>query len=217
MEILESILNSIYETPFCDVIYNIILFFIFVIIIAFGIIVLSDNKTKNNILHDISGGYKMRYKKGGSGNERDDNIANNIDFNSEFTNLKTGGSNRKIYKYYIEKYGSDWRAIMANNSKKDKIVSLEYYLFEMNLADEFIEYYRSKGEHEKEVKHIEWAKYKVSIGKGWWNSSPHFYKNDQAYNAITMRAPNMIHPTEDRFLNLNNALQQNQYHLLFLV
>jgi site-specific DNA-cytosine methylase len=136
--------------------------------------------------------------------------------------MKEDFKDNVYYKYYLQKYGSDWRAVMASNSKKDKIVSLEYYLFEMNLADEFIEYYRSKNEYEKETKHIEWAKYKVSIGKGWWNSSPHFYKNDQAYNAITMRAPNMLHPTEDRFLSIREHMYlmglphdfklQNQYY-----
>ena len=120
--------------------------------------------------------------------------------------MKEDFKDNVYYKYYIEKYGSDWRNIMADKSKKTKIVSLEYYLFEIGLADDFIEYYRSKGQHEKEVKHIEFAKYKLSIGKGWWNSSPHFYKDDQAYNAITMRAPNMIHPYEDRYLTLREHM-----------
>lgn len=136
--------------------------------------------------------------------------------------MKEDFKDNVYYKYYLEKYGSDWRNIMASKSKKAKIVSLEYYLFEIGLQDDFIQYYRSKGQHEKEVKHIEFAKYKVSLGKGWWNSSPHFYKDDQAYNAITMRAPNMIHPYEDRYLTLREHMYlmglphdfklQNQYY-----
>jgi site-specific DNA-cytosine methylase len=110
------------------------------------------------------------------------------------------------YKYYLEKYGSNWRDVMSSKSKKQKIVSLEYYLFEIGLQDDFIEFYKDKKEYEKEVKHIEWAKYKISIGKGWWNSSPHFYRNGEAYNAITMRAPNMIHPSEDRYLTLREHM-----------
>jgi len=105
MQILETLINSIYETPLCDIINNIILFFIFVIIIAFGIIIVSDNNTKNNILHNIAGGYKIQRYRGGSEDAREDNIYNNIDFANAFESNaykpKTGGNKQVIYKYYI--------------------------------------------------------------------------------------------------------------------
>lgn len=130
------------------------------------------------------------------------------------------------YNFYFEKYGSDWRHSMKSKSTKDKVISMEYYLFEQNLQDEFIEKYRDNPKYQKEVKHIEWAKYKKSIGKGWWNSSSHFYCNDEAYNAITMRAPNMLHPTEDRHLTVREhmylmglphdfSLQNTYYNAIF--
>ena len=120
--------------------------------------------------------------------------------------IKENLQDNLYYKFYIEKYGSDWRNIMCSKSPKSKIISLEYFLFQEGIQDEFIEHYRSKNLYQKEIKHIEWAKYKKSIGKGWWNSSPHFYRDGEAYNAITMRAPNMLHPSEDRYLTIREHM-----------
>lgn len=126
--------------------------------------------------------------------------------------LKDIFTDSNYYKFCVQKFGKDWRDGMLSKYKElPKSVSLEYFLFQMNLQDEFIEFLKADGEDKnaKHIKHIEHAKYKVSIGKGWWNASSHFYREGIPFNAITMRAPNMLHPTEDRYLSVRE-------HMIFM-
>jgi site-specific DNA-cytosine methylase len=134
--------------------------------------------------------------------------------------LKDIFTETNYYKYCSQKFGKEWRTeMLAKYKELPKSVSIEYFLFQMNLQDDFIEFLKNEDpiKNEKHIKHIEYAKYKMSLGKGWWNASSHFYRDGIPFNAITMRAPNMLHPTEDRYLSVREHMifmgLQNDFNL----
>lgn len=108
----------------------------------------------------------------------------------------------KLYEFALEKTG-----LSDIEFRKSYLGALYHYISKNNLLDEAIEWLDTKypnyeGEERKKLDHI---KNKISQGKGFWDSSPFFV--DKFVNAIIGKNMHcIVHPTEDRFLNIRECM-----------
>jgi site-specific DNA-cytosine methylase len=85
------------------------------------------------------------------------------------------------------------------------------YIVRNKLIDESIEWVEANFEpvepkaKEKVIKYLNHIKYKVSLKKGWWDGTPHFF--DGTINAVIGRTIlATVHPEEERGLNIREVL-----------
>lgn len=105
----------------------------------------------------------------------------------------------KFMKY---KYKNNWRHALEEFTGKRNLVSLGLFLRENNMFDEVI--FWSKANEKTLHRIVSYWKHKLSIGKGYWDSSPLFFKNHT--NAIISKNIGIIHPIEDRWLSIREMM-----------
>lgn len=83
--------------------------------------------------------------------------------------------------------------------------TLYQYFIENNLVESAIEFLEKEHPTSKEIKWLKWILTKAEKNMGFWDNSPHLYK--EHCNAIVTR--NMVctvHPTEERYYNIREML-----------
>lgn len=83
--------------------------------------------------------------------------------------------------------------------------TLHGYIVWKGMGEEAIKYIESIDPNHNELRYIRHAMKKVNDSKGWWDASPHFFKDH--FNALVAR--NMwcgTHPVEERFLNVREMI-----------
>lgn len=131
---------------------------------------------------------------------------------AELTDMYVGFGTRFAdtpwYKYLVHKEGENWR-----DAVKDYKTGIQYLDKSGNLDDSLQwleESYHPEDEEQEKWKHqfkkvVERFIYKKSIGKGIWDSSPHFFTGH--INAvISKNIPVTVHPTELRSLNVRELI-----------
>ena len=101
------------------------------------------------------------------------------------------------YQFLKYKLGDDFRSIQKHNMK----TGMQYIEKHLNCAIEFAE----KIGNDKGKKLVEHAKYKLSIGKEYWDWSIHLF--DEVINAVISRnMVNGVHPKENRYITLREYM-----------
>jgi len=117
---------------------------------------------------------------------------------------------QQVFIDYCEnKIGPDWRVKIRGNKK---IISFSNYLFTNNKLDDFLNYISnerddiSEKQKEKIKRKFDHAKYKLSIGKGYWEYSVVAY-DISAMNTITSKgASHFVHPKENRGFTIRELM-----------
>jgi len=108
---------------------------------------------------------------------------------------------QSIYrKYLTEVVGGNWRD-QVNECK-----TMTYFIVKNKRLDEIIDYLLTEeGEDSKALRYFRHVKNKLSMGKGWWDGSPHFF--NETINAVIGRTIlTTIHPEHDRGLTVREIL-----------
>lgn len=110
--------------------------------------------------------------------------------------------NNPFMKFMIHKYKNKWRDVLQEFATDRNLVSIGLFLREMKMFDEVISW---ASKNEKVLHRIvsHW-KHKLEIGKGYWDSSPLFFREHT--NAIISKNIGIIHPTEDRWLSIREMM-----------
>ena len=108
----------------------------------------------------------------------------------------------KLYEYVLEKTG-----LTDIEFRKSYIGALYHYISKQGWIDDAIKWMDDKypgwtGEERTKLDHI---KRKLADGKGYWDSSP-FFVHDYVNAIIGKNMHVLVHPIEDRFLNIRECL-----------
>lgn len=108
----------------------------------------------------------------------------------------------KLYEYVLEKTG-----LTDTEFRKNYIGALYHYISKQGWIDDAIKWMDERypgwtGEERTKLDHI---KRKLADGKGYWDSSP-FFVHDYVNAIIGKNMHVLVHPTEDRFLNIRECL-----------
>jgi len=105
------------------------------------------------------------------------------------------------------KEGDNWREAAL------KCTTATSYIAHNKHIDEALEWFESEDNwkpkdekyRERVIKYLNHIKYKLSLGKGWWDGTPHFFEGTM--NAVIGRSIlATVHPTEERGLNIRDVL-----------
>ena len=115
------------------------------------------------------------------------------------------------YKFVLNRLGLNHKEFVELNQKL-KFPTVFIYIDKNNLWDELIDWLKvndqkitdkSKNSFLSIVLHI---KSKLNQGKGYWDNSPHFPLNGKINALIGKNMYRLVHPEEDRFLNIREML-----------
>ena len=109
-----------------------------------------------------------------------------------------------MLQWFKEMWGDEWR----NNMGEYSIGSMN--IVNRNLYDEYKNYINEHIEDEKKRKGyhriLDHVKYKVSLGKGFYWDTPILPKPTHTPAMIFKTIPHVLHPIEDRFISIEEAL-----------
>jgi site-specific DNA-cytosine methylase len=129
-------------------------------------------------------------------------IPNDSLYQDEFFTRSHPVTEWKLYEYVLEKTG-----LSDKEFRKSYLGALYHYISDMGWIDDAIKWMDEKypnynGEERTKLDHI---KRKLADGKGYWDSSPFFVSTH--VNAIIGKNMHvLVHPTEDRFLNIRECM-----------
>lgn len=130
-------------------------------------------------------------------------IPENTSMSDQYPGIKTLKGNPWV-EFIKYREGKKWRESLA-----DYKTAIQY-VDSHNAFDEALEWannvYKPEVEKRKDkfIRIVEHVKYKKSIGKGWWDSSPHFF-NEHVNAVIGKNITVTVHPEEERGLNLREV------------
>jgi site-specific DNA-cytosine methylase len=134
-----------------------------------------------------------------------DNIPKSASMNDAFPGLSEKGAKVNPYINFIKhREGKNWREAVKN------IKTAANYLARNKACDEMLEWVNettveSEKAREKTIKFLEHMKNKMAMGKGWWDSTPHFF-HDEINAVIGRTITSTIHPREERGLSVREVL-----------
>lgn len=109
--------------------------------------------------------------------------------------------NKFMWDFIVSKYGDGWRNAMFN-----RLVDI---IVKNDLYDEALAYMKDNIDadwYERMVKVFDHIRYKLSIGKGFYADCPMICPADHTPAIQFKTIPNIIHPTEDRVLDMRECL-----------
>ncbi len=111
---------------------------------------------------------------------------------------------RLMLKYFMDMWGDNWRKTFDEN--KTGICNI----INRDLYEDWKSYVDKNVTNEKDIigfkKAVDHVKYKVSIGLGYYCDSPILPRNEYTPAIIFKTIPHIIHPSEDRFITIEEAL-----------
>lgn len=109
-----------------------------------------------------------------------------------------------MLKYFMEMWGDNWRETFREYETGI------FNIIERDLYDDWKKYVDKNVDNEKNregFKHaIDHVKYKVSIDKGFYCDTPMLPKKERTPAVIFKTIPHILHPVEDRFISVEEAL-----------
>ena len=108
-------------------------------------------------------------------------------------------------EFIKQKEGKKWRKVL------NELKTCSNYIVKNELIDEMIDWINNTNieldekEKKNSLKFLNHMKKKMAIGKGWWDSTPHFFA--EKTNAVVSRLiSHGVHPEEERGLNLRELM-----------
>jgi site-specific DNA-cytosine methylase len=105
-------------------------------------------------------------------------------------------------KFLVNIFQKNWRKELDSFASDRNLVSVGLFLRENNLFDRAIKW--AQHNEPRLYRIVSHWKKKLDDGKGYWDSSPLFFKNHT--NAIISKNIGIIHPTEDRWLSVREMM-----------
>ena len=129
-------------------------------------------------------------------------IPNDASYQDEFFTRSYPVTEWKLYEFVLKKTG-----LSDLEFRKSYLGALYHYISDKGWIDDAIKwmdknYPGYQGEERTKLDHI---KEKIAQGKGYWDSSP-FFVNDYVNAIIGKNMHVLVHPTEDRFLNIRECM-----------
>jgi len=129
-------------------------------------------------------------------------IPEEANYQNEFFTRSHPITEWKLYEYVLEKTG-----LSDQEFRKSYLGALYHYISDKGWIDDAMKWMDERypgyeGEERSKLDHI---KRKLAEGKGYWDSSP-FFVSDYVNAIIGKNMHVLVHPTEDRFLNIRECM-----------